>query len=76
MSSDWNFDFPFSPFDAIPDRVDMLSAGNHLEETDPWNEPYCCKHNKPQCLDSVAVFPSAHILVLTLTDQTIVSMLR
>jgi hypothetical protein len=45
MSSDWNFDFPFSPFDAIPDRVDMLSAGNHLDETDPWNEPYCCEHN-------------------------------
>lgn len=48
MSSDWNFDFPFSPFDAIPDRVDMLSAGNHLDETDPWNEPYCCEHSKFQ----------------------------
>lgn len=35
MSNDRNLGFPFSPFAAIPDNVDMLSAGNHLEEKKP-----------------------------------------
>jgi hypothetical protein len=54
----------------------MLSAGNHLEETDPWNEPYCCKHNKPPCLDNVALFHSAHNLILAHTAQTTLSNVR
>lgn len=41
ISIDWYFVFPFSPFDTIPDRVDMLSAGNHLVySSDPKNEPF------------------------------------
>lgn len=41
MSIDWYFVFPFSPFDTIPDRVDMLSAGNHLVLLRPLERTLC-----------------------------------
>lgn len=31
ISSDWNFGLVFSPLEAVPDNVDMLSARNHLD---------------------------------------------
>lgn len=46
MSNDWNLDFPFSPFDASPDRVDMLSAGNHLVLIRPKERTFCLGPSK------------------------------
>lgn len=40
ISNDWNFGFVFSPLEACPDKVDMLSARNHLDLQDPVNEPF------------------------------------
>lgn len=43
MSKDWNFGFDFSPLEATPGKVDMLSARNHLDLQDPANEPFFLK---------------------------------
>lgn len=86
MSNDWNFDFPFSPLFGTPDNVDMLSAGNHLEENNPSNEPFSWKkkflnkvilfnyYTKPKGLRLVQVLKTntGHLIECLVKIQTFV----